>query len=68
MDGYLVLVKYILGLKYVGKFRIFEFENPQKIQAKILVKSNKSKKKICEIAFLAVLNFFPVEKMIFGHF
>ena len=43
MDGYLVLVKYIvLGLKYVGKFRIFEFENPQKVQAKILVKSNKS--------------------------
>ena len=40
----------------------------KKGKAKKLVKSNKSIKKICEIAFLAVLNFFPVEKLIFGHF
>ena len=33
----------------------------KKVQAKKLVKSN-------EIAFLAVLNFFPVQKLIFGHF
>ena len=32
------------------------------------MKSNKSKKFLCEIAFLAVLNFFPVQKLIFGHF
>ena len=35
---------------------------------KKLVKSNKSKNFFCEIAFLAVLNFFPVQKLIFGHF
>ena len=33
-----------------------------------LVKSNKSKFFFREIAFLTVLNFFPVQKMIFGHF
>ena len=35
---------------------------------KKLVKSNKSKKILREIVFLAVLNFFPVQKLIFGHF
>ena len=40
-----------------------------KVQAKKLAKSNKSKKKIFlrEIAYLAVLNFFPVQKLIYGH-
>ena len=39
----------------------------KKIQAKKLVKSNKSFFSR-EIAFLAVLNFFLVQKLIFGHF
>ena len=37
-------------------------------KAKKLVKSNKSKILFREIAFLTVLNFFPVQKLIFGHF
>ena len=37
------------------------------IEAKKLVKSNKSKT-FREIVFLAVLNIFPVQKLIFGHF
>ena len=40
----------------------------KKVQAEKLMKSNKSKKNFREIAFLAVLNFFPVQKLIFGHF
>ena len=40
----------------------------KKVQAKKLVKSNKSKIFFREIAFLADLNFFPVQKLIFGHF
>ena len=40
----------------------------KKFQAKKLVKTNKSKKCFHEIAFLAVLNFFPVQKLIFCHF
>ena len=43
-------------------------ENLKKSRSKKLVKSNKSKYFFCEIAFLAVLNFFPVQKLIFGHF
>ena len=35
----------------------------KKVQAKKLVKSNKSKIIFREIAFLAVLNFFPVQKL-----
>ena len=31
------------------------------------MKSNKSKNFLCEIAFLAVLKIFPVQKLIFGH-
>ena len=42
-------------------------ENLKKSRQKKLVKSNQSKKKIPEMAFLAVLNFFPVQKFIFGH-
>ena len=37
---------------------------PEKSPGKKLVKSNKSKKFFREIAFLAVLNFFPVQKLI----
>ena len=40
----------------------------KKVQAKKLVKSNKSKKIFHEVIFLAVLNCFPVQKLIFGHF
>ena len=40
----------------------------QKVRAKKLVKSNKSKNFFREIAFLAVLNFFLVQKLIFGQF
>ena len=40
----------------------------KKVQAKKLVKSNKSKNFFREIAFLAVLNFFPVQKLISSHF
>ena len=40
----------------------------KKVRAKKLVKSNKSKTFFREIAFLAVLNFFPVQELIFGHF
>ena len=56
-------------------------ENLKKSRPKKLVKSNKSisrkifspkssiaKQIFHEIAFLAVLNFFPVQKLIFGHF
>ena len=39
----------------------------KKVQAKKLVISNKPKKFLREIAFWAVLNFFPVQKFIFGH-
>ena len=42
--------------------RVRKFE---KVQVKKLVKSNKSKTVFREIAFLAVLNFFPVQKLIF---
>ena len=38
------------------------------VQAKKLVKSNKSILFFHEIAFLVVLNFFPVKKLIFSHF
>ena len=40
----------------------------KKVRAKKFVKSNKSKNFFPEIAFLAVLNFFPILKLIFGHF
>ena len=40
----------------------------KKVQAKKLVKSNKLKKQNPEIAFLTVLNFFPLQKLIFAHF
>ena len=41
----------------------------KKVQAKKLVKSNKSIKKIFrEITFLAVLNFFPIQKLNFWPF
>ena len=41
----------------------------KKVQAKKLVKLNKSKKNFfCEITFLAFFNFFPVQKFILGHF
>ena len=40
----------------------------KKVQAKKLVKPNKSNLFFREIAFQAILNFFPVQKMIFGHF
>ena len=43
-------------------------ENLKTVQAKKLMKSNKSKKIFREIAFLAVLNFSPVQKLIFCHF
>ena len=42
-------------------------ENLKKVQAKKLMKSDKSKN-FCELAFLAVLNFFLVQKLSFGHF
>ena len=41
----------------------------KKVQAKQLVKSNKSKNVYVKLHFTyAVLNFFPVKKLIFGHF
>ena len=40
----------------------------KKVRAKKVVKSNESKIFFRVIAFLAVLNFFPLEKLIFGHF
>ena len=40
----------------------------KKVQAKKLVKSNKSKNVFREITFLAVLNFFPVQKLNFDYF
>ena len=43
-------------------------ENFQKVQAKKVVKSNKSKTFLREIAFLAVLNFFPLQKLILAIF
>ena len=43
-------------------------ENLKKSRPKKLVKSNKSNLFFRKIAFLAVLNFFPVQKLIFGHF
>ena len=43
-------------------------ENLKKPRPKKLVKSSKSKKNFREIAFLAVLNFFPVQKLNFGDF
>ena len=52
-------------LKQTASTRARKFK---KVQAKKLVKSNKSKFFFREIAFLAVLNFFPVQKLIFGHF
>ena len=40
----------------------------KKVQSKNLVKSNKSKNLFCEIASLAVLNFFPSSKFDFWPF
>ena len=40
----------------------------KKVQAKKFVKSSKSEICFRENAFLAALNFFPVQKLIFGHF
>ena len=40
----------------------------KEVQAKKLVKSNRSKFSFREFVFLEVLNFFPVQKLIFGHF
>ena len=40
----------------------------KKVQANQFVKSNESKNFCREIAFLAVWNFFLVQKLIFGHF
>ena len=53
-----------------GSFAILQVhsgpENLKKSKQKKLVKSNLNKKKLFrEIAFLAVLNFFPVQKFIF---
>ena len=65
---------YILGagLAFAAMVRLPFHSRGQKIekkvQAKKLVKSNKTKKILREIAFLAVLNYFPVKKLIFGHF
>ena len=47
-------------LTTIGKFK--------KVQAKKLVKLNKSKLFFREISFLSVLNFVPVQKLIFVHF
>ena len=57
-------------LQIQSKIRCFaqQARKFKKVQAKKLVKSNKSKNFFREIAFLAVLNFFPVQKLIFGHF
>ena len=55
----------ILEIKVGAAQRVRKFK---KVQAKKLAKSNKSTKKFREIAFLVVLNFFPVQKFIFGHF
>ena len=43
-------------------------ENLKKVQAKKNSWNQINQKIFCEIAFLAVLNFFPVQKLIFGHF
>ena len=43
-------------------------ENFKKSKQKKFVKSNKAKHFFREIAFLVVLNFFPVQKLIFSHF
>ena len=40
----------------------------KKVQAKKLMKSNKSKKIFRQILFLAILNFFPVQKLILAIF
>ena len=48
-------------------FLVWRTRKFKKVQAKKLVKSNKSIF-FREIAFFAVLNFFPVQKLIFGHF
>ena len=42
--------------------------NLKTVQAKNLVKSKKSFFFSREIAFLAILNIFPIQKLIFGHF
>ena len=49
------------GKYYAARARKFE-----KVQAKKLVKSNKSF--FHEIVFLTVLNFFPIQKLIFAYF
>ena len=50
-----------------GVFRRFSGPENLKKSRKKLVKSNKSIFFLREIAFLAVLNFFPFQKLIFGH-
>ena len=59
---------YVVGGK--GQVKPLDSQSARKlkrVQAKKLVKSNKSKK-IRGIAFLAVVNFFQVQKFIFGQF
>ena len=62
LQEYVICIKHKFFKEHSGP------ENLKKVQVKKLVKSNKSKKLFCEIAFLPVLNFFPVPKLIFGHF
>ncbi len=61
----IIIVYENYSIPQVSAQRVRKF---RKVQAKKLVKSNKSKNIFREIAFLAVLNIFPVQKLIFGHF
>ena len=56
---------------FVYKFSVISQQQARKfkkVQAKKHVKSNKFRYLFREIAFLAVLNFFPIQKLNFGHF
>ena len=64
---FIAMINIVCGL-YLLLFVAQRARKLKKVQAKKLVKSNKSKNFFREIAFLAVLNFFPVQKLIFGHF
>ena len=61
---YVFLGRIVISYIIFSKHRARRARKLKKVQAK---KPAKSKFFFLEIAFLAVLNFFPVQKLIFGH-
>ena len=70
LDSHIKYVQSTLEKLWYQSYSSWQYTVGQKLKkspGKKLVKSNITKK-IREIAFLVVLNYFPVQKLIFGHF